>query len=127
MAVAGGAEVVDPSERALERRARSGDRHARCKVAGVDAADDTLLMAYLIEPARSTYELRDLGPEYGIELSPSPRPTRRPPALVVAAELPRLLAPLMQARLDERNLTALCTARSSCRSPASSPTWSAPA
>ena len=27
------------------------------KSAGVDAADDTLLMAYLIEPARSTYAL----------------------------------------------------------------------
>ena len=42
------------------------------KSAGVDAADDTLLMAYLIEPARSTYALSDLGPEYGIELQPDP-------------------------------------------------------
>jgi DNA polymerase-1 len=77
------------------------------KSAGVDAADDTLLMAYLIEPARSTYALSDLGPEYGIELQPEPATDEETAALVVAAELPRLLAPLMQARLDERNLTPL--------------------
>jgi DNA polymerase I len=74
---------------------------------GVDATDDTLLMAYLIEPARSTYALSDLGPEYGIELQPEPATDEETAALVVAAELPRLLAPLMQARLDERELTAL--------------------
>jgi DNA polymerase-1 len=74
---------------------------------GVEAADDTLLMAYLIEPARSTYALSDLGPEYGIELQPDPVTDEETAALVVAAELPTLLAPLMQARLDERQLTAL--------------------
>jgi DNA polymerase-1 len=77
------------------------------KSQGVDAADDTLLMAYLIEPARSTYELRDLGPEYGIELQPDPVTDEDTAALVVAADLPRRLAPLLQARLDERNQTAL--------------------
>jgi DNA polymerase I len=77
------------------------------KANGVDAADDTLLMAYLIEPARSTYALSDLGPEYGIELQADPAADEETTALVVAAELPRLLAPLMQARLDERHLTAL--------------------
>jgi DNA polymerase-1 len=77
------------------------------KSAGVDASDDTLLMAYLIEPARSTYALSDLGPEYGIELQPEPATDEETAALVVAAELPRLLAPLMQARLDERSLTPL--------------------
>ncbi len=77
------------------------------KSAGVDAADDTLLMAYLIEPARSTYALSDLGPEYGIELIPDPATDEETAGLVVAAELPRLLAPLMHARLDERSLTAL--------------------
>jgi DNA polymerase-1 len=77
------------------------------KSQGVDAADDTLLMAYLIEPARSTYELKDLGPEYGIELQPEPATDEETAELVVRAELPRLLAPLLQARLDERNQTAL--------------------
>jgi DNA polymerase-1 len=64
-------------------------------------------MAYLIEPARSTYALSDLGPEYGIELLPEPAADEETTGLVVAAELPRLLAPLMQARLDERSLTPL--------------------
>jgi DNA polymerase I len=77
------------------------------KSLGVEAADDTLLMAYLIEPARSTYELSDLGPEYGIELVADPPTDEETAALVVAAELPRLLAPLLHARLDERSLTAL--------------------
>jgi DNA polymerase-1 len=77
------------------------------KSQGVEAADDTLLMAYLIEPARSTYELRDLGPEYGIELQPDPATDDDTAALVVAADLPRRLAPLLRARLDERNQTSL--------------------
>ncbi len=77
------------------------------KSQGAEAADDTLLMAYLIEPARSTYELRDLGPEYGIELQPDPVTDEDTAALVVAADLPRRLAPLLQARLDERDQTAL--------------------
>ena len=77
------------------------------KSPGVDAADDTLLAAYLIEPAAPTYELRDLGAEYGIELLPDPATDEETAALVVAAELPRRLAPLLLARLDERNLTAL--------------------
>jgi DNA polymerase-1 len=77
------------------------------KSQGVEAADDTLLMAYLIEPARSTYELRDLGPEYGIELHPDPAADDDTAALVVAADLPRRLAPLLQSRLDERNQTSL--------------------
>jgi len=77
------------------------------KSAGVEAADDTLLMAYLIEPARSTYALSDLGPEYGVELQPEPAADEDTAALVVAAELPLLLAPLMQARLDERDLSPL--------------------
>src|SRR5262249_3641171 len=77
------------------------------KAPEVDATDDTLLMAYLIEPARSTYALSDLGPEYGIELQPDPPTDEETAALAVAAELPRLLAPLMHARLDERDLTAL--------------------
>jgi DNA polymerase-1 len=77
------------------------------KSLGVDAADDTLLMAYLIEPARSTYALSDLGPEYGIELEVDPPTDEETAALVVAAELPLQIAPLLQARLDERGLSTL--------------------
>jgi DNA polymerase-1 len=109
-AVADRAAVATPDEVVV------GPRPARAegelvthdaKSAGVDAADDTLLMAYLIEPARSTYALSDLGPEYGIELQPEPATDEETAALVIAADLPRLLAPLMQARLDERRLTPL--------------------
>src|SRR5438552_4487257 len=42
------------------------------KSQGVDARDDTLLAAYLIDPGRATYELDDLAAEYGVELVPSP-------------------------------------------------------
>ena len=38
----------------------------------VEAADDTLIAAYLIEPGRATYELDDLAAEYGVELVPEP-------------------------------------------------------
>src|SRR5262249_26746381 len=38
------------------------------KALGVDAADDTLLAAYLIEPGRATYPLDELAAEYGVEL-----------------------------------------------------------
>ena len=77
------------------------------KTLGVDAADDTLIAAYLIDPGRSGYELSDLGPEYGIELVPEPAAEEDTAELVRAAELPRLLAPLLLARLDERGLTRL--------------------
>jgi DNA polymerase-1 len=112
----GYAAVDDRAAVATEDGVTIGPRPARAegelvahdaKSNGVDAADDTLLMAYLIEPARSTYALSDLGPEYGIELQPEPATDEETAALVVAAELPRLLAPLMQTRLDERQLTAL--------------------
>ena len=77
------------------------------KTAGVNAADDTLIAAYLIDPGRSEYELSDLGAEYGIELIPDPAADEETAALVVAAELPRRLAPLMLARIEERGLTSL--------------------
>ena len=77
------------------------------KSLGVDAADDTLLAAYLIDPARSTYELSDLATEYGIELLPEPAPEEETAALVTAAELPRRLVEPLLARLEERNLTTL--------------------
>ncbi|HUY71768.1 MAG TPA: DNA polymerase, partial [Gaiellaceae bacterium] len=77
------------------------------KSLGVDAADDTLLAAYLIDPARSTYELSDLAAEYGIELLPEPAAEEETAALVTAAELPRRLVEPLLARLEERNLTTL--------------------
>jgi DNA polymerase-1 len=73
----------------------------------VDAADDTLLAAYLIEPGRSVYELGDLAAEYGVEISPTPATDEETAALVAAAELPRRLIDQFLARLDERGVTRL--------------------
>jgi DNA polymerase-1 len=77
------------------------------KALGVDAADDTLLAAYLIEPGRASYELEDLGREYGVELAPVPEAEEETSALVRAAELPRRLIEPLLARLDERDLIPL--------------------
>ncbi len=77
------------------------------KTLRVDATDDTLLAAYLIEPGRASYELTDLAAEYGVELVPTPETDEETAALVRAAEAPRRLAePLLQ-RLEERGATAL--------------------
>jgi DNA polymerase-1 len=76
-------------------------------LAGIDAADDTLLMAYLIEPARSDYELDDLAAEYGVELQPEPAADGDTAALVRhAAAALRLTEPL-SARIVERGLEQL--------------------
>jgi DNA polymerase I len=75
--------------------------------AGLEVADDSLLMAYLIEPARSDYELDDLAAEYGIELQPEPATDEDTAALVRhAAAALRLTAPL-SARIVERGLEPL--------------------
>ncbi|HVM68473.1 MAG TPA: 5'-3' exonuclease H3TH domain-containing protein, partial [Gaiellaceae bacterium] len=42
------------------------------KALRVDARDDTLLAAYLIEPGRAEYALDDLSAEYGLEVVPEP-------------------------------------------------------
>ncbi|HEY4347375.1 MAG TPA: DNA polymerase I [Gaiellaceae bacterium] len=77
------------------------------KALRVEAADDTLLAAYLIDPARSDYTLPDLAAEYGIELIPEPAAEDETAALVRAAELPRRIVEPLLARLAERNLTSL--------------------
>jgi DNA polymerase-1 len=77
------------------------------KSLGVEAADDTLLAAYLIEPGRSTYELSDLAAEYGVELVPTPVTDEDTAALVIAAEAPRRLVDPLLARLEERGAMGL--------------------
>jgi DNA polymerase-1 len=75
--------------------------------AGLEAADDTLLMAYLIEPARADYALDDLAAEYGIELQPEPAAEEVTAALVRHAAAALRLAEPMQARIVERGLESL--------------------
>jgi DNA polymerase-1 len=73
----------------------------------VDAKEDTLLAAYLIDPGRAGYELEDLAAEYGVELLPSPEAEEETTALVRAAETPRRLIGSLLERLEERGVTDL--------------------
>jgi DNA polymerase-1 len=73
----------------------------------VDARDDTLLAAYLIDPGRASYELDDLAAEYGVELLPTPAADEETTALVRRAETPRRLVGPMLDRLAERGVTDL--------------------
>jgi DNA polymerase I len=73
----------------------------------LDAVDDTLLMAYLIEPGRATYSLDDLAAEYGIELQPEPPAEEDTAALVRHASASLRLAGPMRQRITERGLDPL--------------------
>jgi len=68
----------------------------------IAATDDTMLLAYLIEPGRASYELDDLAAEYGLELQPDPPAEEETAALVRhAAATLRLREPLLE-RVRER-------------------------
>jgi DNA polymerase-1 len=75
--------------------------------AGIEPAEDTVLMAYLIEPARAAYALDDLAPEYGIELQPEPAAEEDTTALVRHAAAALRLAEPLRARIVERGLESL--------------------
>jgi DNA polymerase-1 len=108
-AVANGSEVVigpRPSNRLLQGAGVSLAVHD-AKALRVEAADDTLLAAYLIEPGRSTYELDELAVEYGLELVPEPATEEETASLVRRAEAARRLAPLLRERVRERGAERL--------------------
>src|SRR2546421_6417732 len=65
-------------------------------------AEDTMILAYLIEPGRASYELDDLAREYGVEPIPTPATDDETAALVRHAEIPRRLAPTLLERVRER-------------------------
>ena len=73
----------------------------------LDVVDDTLLMAYLIEPGRAGYVLDDLAAEYGVELRPEPEAEEETAALVRHAATARRLAGPMRQRIAERGLAHL--------------------
>ena len=73
----------------------------------LDVLDDTLLMAYLIEPGRATYALDDLAAEYGVELQPEPPAEEDTAALVRHASASVRLAGPMRQRITERGLDPL--------------------
>jgi DNA polymerase-1 len=73
----------------------------------LDVVDDTLLMAYLIEPGRANYALDDLAAEYGVELQPEPPAEEDTAALVRHASASLRLAGPMRQRISERSLDPL--------------------
>jgi DNA polymerase I len=98
--------VVGTWEAALERRLDRADVIAHDFKAlprlTMEPVEDTMLLAYLIEPGRASYELDDLAAEYGVEPIPTPVSDEETAALVRHAEIPRRLAPIMLDRVRER-------------------------
>ncbi|TML30635.1 MAG: DNA polymerase I, partial [Actinobacteria bacterium] len=103
--------IVGKWERALERRLDRADVIAHDFKAlprlTMEPVEDTMLLAYLIEPGRASYELDDLAAEYGVEPIPTPATDEETAALVRHAEIPRRLAPIMLERVRERGAEEL--------------------
>ncbi len=77
------------------------------KALGVEAADDTMILAYLIDPARSEYLLDDLAAEYAVEAVAEPEAEEETARLVRhAAVTLRLRDPLLN-RVRERGAEPL--------------------
>ena len=74
---------------------------------GEPAADDTMILAYLIDPGRAEYELDDLMAEYGVELQPDPPAEEETAALVRHAEAAWRLAGPLAAKVAERGSDSL--------------------
>jgi DNA polymerase-1 len=73
----------------------------------IEAEDDTLLAAYLIEPSRPEYPLDDLAAEYGLELEPEPAADEETSALVRHAAATLRLRDLLVDRVRERGMEPL--------------------
>jgi DNA polymerase-1 len=104
IAIAMGDEVVvSPRPARLE-----GDFVAHdAKAVGVEAVDDTMILAYLIDPARSEYLLDDLAAEYAVEAVAEPEAEEETARLVRhAAVTLRLRDPLLE-RVRERGAEPL--------------------
>ena len=100
--------VVGSWSRALAGRLRDAALVVHdAKAARLEAVDDTLLMAYLIDPGRSSYHLDDLAAEYGVELVPAPAADEETSALVRRAAATLRLDPQLRARIAERGLDPL--------------------
>ncbi|CAN5143238.1 DNA polymerase I [soil metagenome] len=110
MAVATGEEVVVVTSRPNDAVLRdSGVTLAAhdAKALRVEAADDTMIAAYLIDPGRAEYLPEDLAAEYGLELEPEPAAEEETARLVRRADAARRLAPLLRERVRERGLERL--------------------
>ena len=95
--------VVSPRPDRLDRAVIVHD----AKSQRVEAADDTLLAAYLIEPSRPEYPLDDLAAEYGLELEPDPPTEEETATLVRHAAATLQLRDLLVDRVRERGMEPL--------------------
>jgi DNA polymerase-1 len=77
------------------------------KAQRVDAIDDTLLLAYLIEPSRPEYPLEELEAEYGLELEVEPAADEETTRLVRNAAATFRLRDLLLERVRERDMEPL--------------------
>jgi DNA polymerase-1 len=94
---------VSPAPARLDRSVVVHDAKAQ----RVEAIDDTLLAAYLIEPSRPEYPLDELAAEYGLELEPEPAPEEETAALVRHAAATLKLRDLLVERVRERGMETL--------------------
>jgi DNA polymerase-1 len=99
IAVAAGEEVVvSPRPERLEGELIAHD----AKSLRVEPVDDTMILAYLIEPGRAEYALDDLAAEYGVELVPVPEAEEETAALVRRAAATLRLRDSLLERVRER-------------------------
>jgi DNA polymerase-1 len=95
--------VVSPPPTRLDRSFVVHDAKAQ----RVEAEDDTLLSAYLIEPSRPEYPLDELAAEYGLELEPEPATDEETAALIRNAAATLRLRDLLVERVRERGMEPL--------------------
>ena len=107
VALATGAEVVVAPRPSHIAVADGAVAVHDAKALRVEAVDDTLLAAYLIDPGRAEYALDDLAAENALELEPEPPAESETAALVRHAEAARRLAPVLRERVRERGLEKL--------------------
>ncbi len=104
VAVALGGEVV--VSRRPERLAGTFVAHD-AKALRVEAADDTMILAYLIDPARSEYLLDDLAAEYAVEAVAEPEAEEETARLVRHAAVTLSLREPLLDRVRERGAEPL--------------------
>ena len=95
--------VVSPRPPKLEGELIVHDAKAQ----RIPAKDDTLLLAYLIEPSRPEYPLNDLEAEYGLELEADPPAEEETAELVRNAAATLRLRDLLLERVRERGMEPL--------------------
>jgi DNA polymerase-1 len=103
-AAAGEEVVVSPRPERLEGELVAHDAKA---LGVVDAVDDTMILAYLIDPGRAEYDLDDLAAEYGLELVPEPDAEEETARLVRHAAATLRLRDLLLERVRERGAESL--------------------